>query len=123
MELPGLANPKRNVLRGIASLAERPSKNKAERSEAKTPGAPRWIPPPDGSDRRRWPGGEHAIGDRRSRERPITRYVSRWHPVPDRAGTAAAIGCCYRRRTPQSNTGGYRSPIASAFGGDGMTPL
>jgi hypothetical protein len=34
MELPGLANPKRNVLRGIASLTERPSKNKAERSEA-----------------------------------------------------------------------------------------
>jgi hypothetical protein len=39
MELPVLANPKRNVLRGIASLTERPSKNKAEQSEAKTPGA------------------------------------------------------------------------------------
>ena len=39
MELPGLANPKRNVLRGIASLTERPSKNTVERSEAKTPGA------------------------------------------------------------------------------------
>ena len=39
MELPGLANLKRNALRGIASLSERPSKNKAERSEAKTPGA------------------------------------------------------------------------------------
>ena len=35
MELPGLANLKRNTLRGIASLTERPSKNKAERSEAK----------------------------------------------------------------------------------------
>ena len=39
MELPVLANLKRNTLRGIASLSERPSKNKAERSEAKTPGA------------------------------------------------------------------------------------
>jgi hypothetical protein len=39
MELPVLANLKRNTLRGIASLTERPSKNKAERSEAKTPGA------------------------------------------------------------------------------------
>jgi hypothetical protein len=39
MELPGLANLKRKTLRGIASLTERPSKNMAERSEAKTPGA------------------------------------------------------------------------------------
>jgi len=39
MELPVLANLKRNTLRGIASLTERPSKNKAERSEAMTPGA------------------------------------------------------------------------------------
>jgi hypothetical protein len=39
MELPGLTNPKRNALGRIASLTERPSKNKAERSEAKTPGA------------------------------------------------------------------------------------
>jgi len=37
MELPGLAVPKRFALGGIASLAERPSKNKAERSEAERP--------------------------------------------------------------------------------------
>ena len=39
MELPGLGKSKCKALRRIASLTERPSKNKAERSEAKTPGA------------------------------------------------------------------------------------
>jgi hypothetical protein len=66
MELPVLANLKRNTLRGIASRTERPSKNKAERSEAKTPGA--GFPRPKGQAGRRWRGGDHATGDRRSRE-------------------------------------------------------
>ena len=61
-----LANLKRNTLRGIASRTERPSKNKAERSEAKTPGA--GFPRPKGQAGRRWRGGDHATGDRRSRE-------------------------------------------------------
>jgi hypothetical protein len=70
-----LAISKRFALGGIASLTERPSKNMAERSEAKTPGA--GFPHPKGQAGRRWRGGDHAIGDRRSRERPITRYVNR----------------------------------------------
>ena len=37
MELPGLEKSKCKALRRIASLTERPSKNKAERSEAKAP--------------------------------------------------------------------------------------
>jgi len=37
MELPGLEKSKCKALRRIASLAERPSKNKAERSEAERP--------------------------------------------------------------------------------------
>jgi hypothetical protein len=68
-----LAIPKRFALGGIASLTERPSKNMAERSEAKTPGA--GFPHPKGQAGRRWRGGDHAIGERRSRERPTERYV------------------------------------------------
>jgi len=71
MELPGLAVPKRFALGGIAShlfIDRRAQRGKDPR---------RWIPPPEGPGGRRWRGGDHATGDRRSRERPITRYVNR----------------------------------------------
>jgi hypothetical protein len=75
MELPGLANLKRNALRGIASLTERPSKNKAERSEAKTPGA--GFPRPKGQADEDGGAGTTPSETAAAAKCPITRYVNR----------------------------------------------
>jgi len=75
MELLGLANPKRNALGRIASLTERPSKNKAERSEAKTPGA--GFPRPKGQADEDGGAGTTPSETAAAAKCPITRYVNR----------------------------------------------
>ena len=84
MELPVLANPKRNVLRGIASRTERPSKNKAERSEAKTPGA--GFPRPKGQAVENGGAGTTPPETAAAAKCPTERYVK--YPPPRSEATS-----------------------------------
>ena len=63
----GARKSKRGALGRIASLTQvRTYSPHAEWERGKD--ARRWIPPPEGPGGRSWRGGDHAIGDRRSRE-------------------------------------------------------
>ena len=99
MELPGLANLKRNTLRGIASLTERPSKNKAERSEAITLGG--GFPRPKGQAAEDGGAGTTPSETAAAAKCPITRYVNRaLRPGASPRATAWRRRAQARRRSP-----------------------
>ena len=99
MELPVLAISKRFALGGIASLTERPSKNKAERSEAKTPGA--GFPRPKGQ----------AVGDGGAGTTPSETTAAAKCPITRCVNRAIRPGA----RTPSDGLAGGRSLPEARF--------